>query len=244
MEQTFIYLQVLLESLPISSSTHLALLGLSASQPIMFIAHGPTALMLCLYFWQSWKQYVPTSPQALQRLGRICWLGGIAETLTVLGFLASSKLALIPVTGGLAVTATLLSLHFFLRPGTRNELSTRDAIIIGCAQALSLTPGISRMASTYTAGRLSGLPHKTAFEFSCLLQVPLFAGACVYGLWSAWSTGTLAPLLTLPFIGGLLTATAGAYLLLWGVDIIMQRRLLWLFGLYIWGLLVFLLIRS
>lgn len=56
----------------------------------------------------------------------------------------------------------------------------RDAVIIGCAQALSLVPGTSRSGVTITAGRILGFGRQDAARFSFLLSAPVILLATIY----------------------------------------------------------------
>jgi undecaprenyl-diphosphatase len=56
----------------------------------------------------------------------------------------------------------------------------RDAIVIGCAQALSLVPGTSRSGVTITAARLLGFKRQDAARFSFLLSAPVILLATLY----------------------------------------------------------------
>ncbi len=51
------------------------------------------------------------------------------------------------------------------------------AAAIGAAQALAITPGISRSGSTIAAALVLGLPASTAIRFSFLLSLPAIGGA-------------------------------------------------------------------
>ena len=72
------------------------------------------------------------------------------------------------------------------RWGTRtrglDQMTRRDAGVIGVAQALALFPGISRSGITIAAGLFLGLEREAAARFSFLMAVPVIAGA---GLWKA-----------------------------------------------------------
>lgn len=58
------------------------------------------------------------------------------------------------------------------------QLNVRDAVIIGCAQALAaLVPGVSRSGATITAGLFRDFKRADAARFSFLLGAPLIAGA-------------------------------------------------------------------
>jgi undecaprenyl-diphosphatase len=52
------------------------------------------------------------------------------------------------------------------------SLTARDGLLIGCAQALALVPGVSRSGATITAGLFLNLTRTTAARFSFLLSVP------------------------------------------------------------------------
>jgi undecaprenyl-diphosphatase len=52
------------------------------------------------------------------------------------------------------------------------EITTRDGIVIGFAQALALIPGVSRSGATLTAGLFMGLDRTSAARFSFLLSIP------------------------------------------------------------------------
>jgi undecaprenyl-diphosphatase len=59
-------------------------------------------------------------------------------------------------------------------------VTLRDAVVIGCAQALALVPGTSRSGVTISAGRLLGFDRRDAARFSFLLSVPVILLATVY----------------------------------------------------------------
>jgi undecaprenyl-diphosphatase len=53
------------------------------------------------------------------------------------------------------------------------ELGVKDAVVIGCAQALALFPGVSRSGVTLTAGLFREIKRADAAKFSFLLGTPL-----------------------------------------------------------------------
>ena len=53
-----------------------------------------------------------------------------------------------------------------------DDISWRDAMLIGCAQAIALIPGSSRSGTTITGGLFVGLNRETAARFSFLLSLP------------------------------------------------------------------------
>ncbi|HVX97607.1 MAG TPA: undecaprenyl-diphosphate phosphatase [Polyangia bacterium] len=63
-----------------------------------------------------------------------------------------------------------------------DDITLRDAVIIGCAQMLALVPGVSRSGITLMAAMGVGLERPAAARFSFLLSVPAVAAAGVFEL--------------------------------------------------------------
>ncbi len=59
------------------------------------------------------------------------------------------------------------------------DMSWRDGLIVGLAQALAIIPGTSRSGVTMTAARFLGYKRVEAARFSFLLSIPAVAGAGV-----------------------------------------------------------------
>lgn len=68
------------------------------------------------------------------------------------------------------------------RDGSLTQLSLQSALIIGCAQAIALWPGVSRALVTLVAALLVGLSMSAALEFSFLLGLATLTAASVYDL--------------------------------------------------------------
>lgn len=65
---------------------------------------------------------------------------------------------------------------------TLKQLSLRDAILMGFAQALALVPGVSRSGATLSMGRLLGYERETATRYAFLLAIPAVIGAGLFEL--------------------------------------------------------------
>jgi undecaprenyl-diphosphatase len=63
--------------------------------------------------------------------------------------------------------------------GVASEISLRDALIIGSAQALALVPGVSRSGATISTALLLGHRRQDAARFSFLLATPITAAAAL-----------------------------------------------------------------
>jgi undecaprenyl-diphosphatase len=62
------------------------------------------------------------------------------------------------------------------------QVSWRDGVLVGTAQALALIPGFSRSGATMGGGLLVGLSHKDAARFAFLLATPIIGAAGVLKL--------------------------------------------------------------
>lgn len=85
------------------------------------------------------------------------------------------------VATNLIVYGILLGLadHFGKDEKSFEQMTWRDGLIVGAAQALALVPGTSRSGVTMTAARFLGYGRFEAARFSFLLSIPAVAGAGV-----------------------------------------------------------------
>jgi undecaprenyl-diphosphatase len=96
------------------------------------------------------------------------------------------------------------------RVETVDQVSFREALLIGLAQCVSLIPGVSRAGATILGGMLSGLTRKAATEFSFFLAVPTLIAAGGYDFlkhrseFSSGDAGMLAVGLIVSFISALI----------------------------------------
>ncbi len=89
-----------------------------------------------------------------------------------------------------------------------DQITWREALIIGLCQALALIPGVSRSGSTMTAGLALGLTKEDAAQFSFLLIAPISLGAVVNqyaAILDAPNTTEIAIGTLVSFVVGLLT---------------------------------------
>ncbi|MEN9509881.1 MAG: undecaprenyl-diphosphatase [Gemmatimonadota bacterium] len=215
------------ELLPISSSAHLAL------TPYLFgwedhglafdvALHLGTLLALFWYFRAEWMA-MASSAWRITRTRRIedvhdrrlvylivatipAGIGGL-----LLEDLAESTFrspALMAVTLALMGVVLWAADRWSIRSRTIEEITLRDAMLVGCAQVLALVPGVSRSGSTITAGRLLHLDRASAARFSFLMSMPITAAAVVLKMpeavaISGWST---------PLVAGVASAAISAWL--------------------------------
>ncbi|ASF39021.1 undecaprenyl-diphosphatase [Halobacillus halophilus] len=58
-----------------------------------------------------------------------------------------------------------------------DQITYRQALLIGLMQCFSLWPGFSRSGSTISAGVLVGMNHRSAADFTFIMAVPIMLGA-------------------------------------------------------------------
>jgi len=188
-------LQGLTEFLPISSSAHLALfprLTGAVDQGLAFdvAVHVGTLAAVMTYFraeLRSLLRPAADDPQAraLRRLAGWVLLGTVPVALA--GLLLHDTVATLLRSVTVIAWASigfglLLWAADRYGPRRRDEYSVgwRDALLVGCAQALALIPGTSRSGVTMTAALALGLNARAAARFSFLLSIPVIALAGGY----------------------------------------------------------------
>ena len=191
--------QGLTEFLPISSSAHLILVPVLSSWPDQGLAfdvvvHLGTLTAVIWYFKKDVTQLTVDWTKSCikkQTIGesRLAWLViigtipvGAAGLLLhdVVDNVLRSPLVIAWATIGFGL---LLGLADYVgknkNTDSEHQLSWKNGIIIGFAQALALIPGTSRSGITMTAGLFAGLTRQGAARFSFLLSIPaiLMAGS-------------------------------------------------------------------
>lgn len=76
------------------------------------------------------------------------------------------------------------------KPSSENvdQITYKQALIVGLFQCISLWPGFSRSGSTISGGVLVGMNHKTAADFTFIMSVPIMAGASFLSLVKSWDS--------------------------------------------------------
>lgn len=92
------------------------------------------------------------------------------------------------IAGGLLLIAAELLKPKQPRAEGLDDVSYRQAFIIGCFQCLALWPGFSRSGATISGGMLLGVSRYAASEFSFILAVPMMLGATILVMYK--SSGT------------------------------------------------------
>jgi undecaprenyl-diphosphatase len=237
---------LLLEPFPVSSSGHALLFrkivacfsGTVIEAPPSYFAyllHGPTALVLLLYFWPSWRALLKT--MTLRAFLHFVAAGIIAESMTAIfyGIFAYTQTAWFPLWFGFFITAcALLSLKACAGMPRARPFSYRAALILGIVQGISLLPGISRFGSTFVAARWLRFCARDAFVYSFLLEFPISVAGFLKGVYKMHSVHANSAEILNPFIGfSILSAMGGAYAGFYYVQKLVDRDVVWRFGVYL-----------
>lgn len=191
------------EFLPISSSAHLIIVRwLFGWDPIIaqvggnidialdVALHVGTLLAVLIYFFQDWLELVVNglTKGLKSKEGRMFWYlvlatipGGVAGLLfesVIDKYIRSQPLI---IAGGLAVMGIIL---YYVDKNSAQKIkfeniTFKQTMLIGFAQALALIPGVSRSGITMTTGRWLGLSREASAKFSFLLATPIIAGAAL-----------------------------------------------------------------
>ncbi|WP_423409699.1 undecaprenyl-diphosphate phosphatase [Heyndrickxia sp. MSNUG] len=111
------------------------------------------------------------------------------------------------------------------------ELSYRDAIIVGLAQAVALIPGISRSGATIVAAMGLGMKQETALRYSFLLYIPVSVGGMILGFSDIVKDPYLKEL-ALPYVLAFFASLIASYFSLKWFMNIMARGNLKYFAIY------------
>jgi len=184
----------LTEFLPVSSTGHLILampcLGIDEAQPpwpvfLYFIQTG-AILAVVIYFWRRLWRQIFTRPTAGWGSHLIAKLLVAMIPAGVVGLLLDRIMEEylekpIPVVVALIVGAGVMVVIERRcsrpKPMKIEDVSLRQALLVGLAQCVSVIPGTSRAMATIMGGILFGMSPAVAAEFSFYLAIPTLCGA-------------------------------------------------------------------
>jgi len=201
--------------------------------------HFGTLLSVLLYFRRTWVQIIqaafggkvvrfseaaapdqPLTPAEQREERLLLWFMALA---TIPGAIAGKLLEhsaedyfrehIYLIAGALILVALLMAwaerVGRMVKPLTQVSLS--DALVVGCAQATALVPGVSRSGATITAGLFRNLTREAAVRFSFLLSTPIIAGAALLKAHELRKEG-LPPGMHAPFLVGVAVSAVVGYL--------------------------------
>ena len=110
---------------------------------------------------------------------------GLAFQKQIKAFLFNpTSVAVALIVGALVIFAVerWYARHGAPRVARVDDMTWKDALVVGIAQCFSLIPGTSRSGATIMGGMMFGLSRQVATEFSFFLAVPIMFAATGYQL--------------------------------------------------------------
>ncbi|MGQ9507304.1 MAG: undecaprenyl-diphosphate phosphatase [Candidatus Bathycorpusculaceae bacterium] len=238
-------IQGLTELLPISSTGHLKLVEhfLGLKVPILFdiTLHIGTLIVILFYFKREVKEVI----SALLRFDFKAENGKLIP-LIIVGTIPTALIGWIfddviesvfqnPLPIAIAFILCGIILYSTKAGKEKTEsISSLKALMIGIAQGIAITPGISRSGTTIAVALLLGIRREKAFKFSFLLSVPAILGAFSLKAYTQMEALTSAGYCWIEVLIGAVVAMIVGYFalkLLWKV---LAEQRLHFFSFYCW----------
>ena len=193
-------IQGLTEFLPISSSAHLRIYpelfgwGDPGAAFTAVIQIG-TELAVLIFFrkdiWRilsTWVRSLFRAEYRGHRDARMGWFIIVGSLpIVVLGVLLKDLIerdfrSLWLIGGTLVVFGVILGVADRIGSTDKQikEITLRDAVLMGLAQACALVPGVSRSGATLSMGRFLGYDREAATRYAFLLAIPAVVGAGIF----------------------------------------------------------------
>ena len=239
--------QGMTEYLPVSSSGHLtigsALFGIEGEENLAFTVavHVATVCSTLVILWKEidWIlkglfkfEMNPETKYTLNILVSMIPIGivGVFFKDHVEAIFGSGLLI---VGCMLLVTASLLAFSYYAKPRIKENISMRDAFIIGLAQACAVLPGLSRSGSTIATGLLLGNKKENLAQFSFLMVIPPILGEALLDIMKGLSgEEVMGDISTLSLVVGFLAAfVSGCIACKWMINIVKKGKLIY-FAIY------------
>ncbi|WP_053364676.1 undecaprenyl-diphosphate phosphatase [Bacillus sp. FJAT-27251] len=243
-------LQGFTEPIPVSSSGHLVLaqyfMGIETkSMSFELLVNAGSLISVFIIYWhditrlvRNGLSYITTrNPESKSDFYFIIYLIVATIPAGVIGVLFNDQISealkgvhVIGIT--LLITGAALFLIRNLRGRKRDgDLTFKDAIIVGLAQAVALIPGISRSGATIVAAMGLGMKPETALRFSFLLYIPVSLGGTLLSITDIANDPNLGQLF-IPYLGAFLVSIIASYFALKWFMGIMARGNLVVFSIY------------
>lgn len=232
----------LTEFLPISSTFHLIftskLLMIETSDFLttfeVFIQAGAILAILFLYMRELWADkdlvkkiiisFIPTAIVGLVLHSVIKQLFFNSELLMLSAFILVGLIFII--------YEWWLKNHHITHDKEIKDLSTWQAVIIGCGQALAVIPGVSRAGAVMLTMMLMKEKRSQAAKYSFLLALPTICAAAALDIFKLWRNTSLSMQeVNLLAIGSLTAFVSAFFVLKWFISFL-QRHTLTSFGIY------------
>lgn len=238
--------QGLTEYLPVSSSGHLEiankLLGVQTEENLSFavVVHAATVCSTIVVLWKEveflfrglfrfqWNEQTQYIAKIILSMIPIAVVGLFFKDFVETLFGTS----LLLVGCMLLLTSLLLTFAYYAKPRTKENISYKDAFIIGLSQACAVMPGLSRSGTTIATGLLLGNKKEQVAKFSFLMVIiPILGEAfldLIKGGYATNESGISTTCLLVGFFAAFLSGTAACK---WMLNIVKKGKLIY-FAIY------------
>ncbi|MCV7369354.1 undecaprenyl-diphosphatase [Mycolicibacterium duvalii] len=244
-------LQGLTEFLPVSSSGHLAIASRvffdgDAGASFTAVSQLGTEAAVLLYFARDIGRIVTAWFAGMfdaARRNADYWLGWwvIIGTIpiSVIGLLFKDTIRtgarnLWLVATALIVFSLVIAAAEYLGRQTRRveQLTWKDAVLVGLAQCLALLPGVSRSGATISAGLFLGLNREVAARFGFLLAIPAVFASGLFSLPDAFAPVGEGMSATGPqlLVSTLIAFVVGFAAVAWFLRFLVRHSMYWFVG--------------
>lgn len=126
----------------------------------------------------------------------------------------------------LIITAILLYIADHCKVGniTMKDANYKKAGLIGTAQALAISPGISRSGTTITACLLCGFTKEFAVKYSFIMSIPAVLGAVVLDIPDLFTSDIEASLIKNYVVGTVIAAIIGYICIVTMLKIVKKKK--------------------
>lgn len=234
--------QGITEFLPVSSSGHLqiakALLGVQIEENLAFdvTLHAATVLSTIVILWSEIKRLVvglfsrhfnQEQAYVLKLILSMIPIGIVGFALKdYLNAMLDSPYILTIVGAMLLLTAALLSFAYFAHPRQKEDISYRDAFIIGLSQAVAAMPGLSRSGTTIATGLLLGNKKETMAQFSFLMVLAPILGEMLLNI--VKGEVVFGSIGVVPMLAGFISAfVVGCLACKFMIGVVKRGKLIW-----------------
>lgn len=230
------------EYLPISSSGHLTIMsfffGIDGDKnlPFVVVVHAATVLGTIVVLWDKilnlfqglfkfqWNEETKYISKILISMIPVAIVGVFFKKHVEIFF----GQGLLLVGGMLVVTSILLAYSSYAKPHRKANISFKDALYIGIAQALAVLPGLSRSGATISTGLILGNKRDKIAEFSFLMVVIPILGEVILDLLKGGYSQDQSGISPLSLIIGFIAAfISGVIACKWMLKIVKQKKLIY-----------------
>ena len=235
-------LQGLTEYLPVSSSGHLAigsaLFGIQGEDNLTFTiaVHVATVLSTLVILWKE-IGWIFRGLFKFEMNAETKYVINILVSMIPIGIVGVEEIfgsGLLIVGCMLLLTALLLAFSYYAKPRLKENISMKDAFIIGLAQACAVMPGLSRSGTTIATGLLLGDNKAKLAQFSFLMVIPPILGEALLDgmkIVKGAAAGT-SDISVLSLVVGFLAAfISGCVACKWMINIVKKGKLIY-FAIY------------